>query len=157
MIALSAFFWYLVNIDALYYLCMMDFSDYMSKHFTVLVMDDAAVVRSLLAAMLAEIDTVENVIQAEDAASALRLVDEHEPDIAILDIKVPGVGVVQNGIDVLRRVKGAHPDTKVIMLTNHATERYRSECQKAGADYFYDKSSEFEQLLDRVAEYGMQV
>ncbi len=42
------------------------------------------------------------------------------------------------------------------MLTNHATERYRSECQKAGADYFYDKSSEFEQLLDRVAEYGAQ-
>jgi DNA-binding NarL/FixJ family response regulator len=135
---------------------MMDFSDRMSKRFTVLVMDDAAVVRSLLAAMLAEIDSVENVIQAEDAASALRLVDEHEPDIAILDIKVPGSGVVQNGIDVLRQVKGAHPETKVIMLTNHATERYRSECQKAGADYFYDKSSEFEQLLDRVAEYGLQ-
>jgi DNA-binding NarL/FixJ family response regulator len=136
---------------------MMDFGNRMSKRFTVLVMDDAAVVRSLLAAMLAEIDSVENVIQAEDAASALRLVDEHEPDIAILDIKVPGSGTVQNGIDVLRQVKGAHPETKVIMLTNHATERYRSECQKAGADYFYDKSSEFEQLLDRVAEYGVQV
>ncbi len=135
---------------------MMDFGNRMSKRFTVLVMDDAAVVRSLLAAMLAEIDSVENVIQAEDAASALRLVDEHEPDIAILDIKVPGVGVVQNGIDVLRKVKGTHPETKVIMLTNHATERYRSECQKAGADYFYDKSSEFEQLLDRVAQYGLQ-
>lgn len=135
---------------------MMDFKDTMSKRFTVLVMDDAAVVRSLLAAMLAEIDSVEHVIQAEDAAAALRLVDEHEPDIAILDIKVPGVGIVQNGIDVLRRVKGTHPQTKVIMLTNHATERYRSECQKAGADYFYDKSSEFEQLLDRVAEYGTQ-
>jgi DNA-binding NarL/FixJ family response regulator len=135
---------------------MMYFSGRMSKRFTVLVMDDAAVVRSLLAAMLAELDSVENVIQAEDAASALRLVDEHQPDIAILDIKVPGAGIVQNGIDVLRQVKDAHPDTKVIMLTNHATERYRSECQKAGADYFYDKSSEFEQLLDRVADYGLR-
>lgn len=128
----------------------------MSKRFTVLVMDDAAVVRSLLAAMLAEIDSVEHVIQAEDAASALHLIDEHEPNIAILDIKVPGNAVAQNGIDVLRRVKGAHPATTVIMLTNHATERYRSECQRAGADYFYDKSSEFEQLLDRVAEYGLR-
>lgn len=135
---------------------MMDFGSRMSRRFTVLVMDDAAVVRSLLAAMLAEIDSVENVIQAEDAASALRLVDEHAPDIAILDIKVPGTGIAQNGIDVLRQVKVAHPDTKVIMLTNHATERYRSECQKAGADHFYDKSTEFEQLLDQVAEYGLQ-
>lgn len=133
---------------------MMDFGIPMSRRFTVLVMDDAAVVRSLLAAMLAEIEAVDSVIQAEDAASALHLIDEHQPDIAILDIKVPGEGPVQNGIDVLRRVKGQHPETKVIMLTNHATERYRSECQRAGADHFYDKSSEFEQLLDRVAEYG---
>ncbi len=128
----------------------------MDKGFTVLVMDDAAVVRSLLVAMLAEIDSVERVIQAGDAASALHLVAEHKPDIAILDIKVPGAGAVQNGIDVLRQVKRTHPATKVIMLTNHATERYRMECQRAGADYFFDKSSEFEQLLDRVAAYGDQ-
>lgn len=135
---------------------MMDFRIEMGKQVTVLVMDDAAVVRSLLAAMLTEIDSVEHVIQAEDAASALHLVDQHKPDIAILDIKVPGAGLTQNGIDVLRKVKQVHPTTKVIMLTNHATERYRRECQKAGADYFFDKSSEFEQLLDRVAAYGNQ-
>jgi len=120
------------------------------------VMDDAAVVRSLLAAMLAEIDTVERVIQAGDADSALHLVDEHNPDIAILDINVPGSGPVRSGIDVLRKVKQANPATKVLMLTNHANERYRLECQRAGADYFFDKSSEFEQLLDRVAAYGQQ-
>jgi DNA-binding NarL/FixJ family response regulator len=121
---------------------------------TVLIMDDAVAVRSLLAALLLEIDTIEKVVQAEDAASALRLVDEQEPDIAILDINLRGAGIVQNGIDVLREVKGAHPEIEVLMLTNHATEPYRVECEKAGADYFYDKASEFDQLLDRVAAYS---
>jgi len=134
----------------------MDIRVTMEKRFTILVMDDAAVVRSLLAAMLAEIDSVERVIQAGDAASALHLLDEHNPDIAILDINVPGFGTIQSGIDVLRKVKQANPATKVLMLTNHANERYRLECQRAGADHFFDKSSEFEQLLDRVAAYGQQ-
>jgi DNA-binding NarL/FixJ family response regulator len=118
---------------------------------TVLVMDDAPVVRSLLVAMLAEIETIENVLQAEDVSSALNLIEEHGPEVAILDVKVPGHGAIRNGIDVLRRVKKTRPDTSVIMLTNHATSRYRTECERAGADYFFDKSSEFERLLDTVA------
>ena len=135
---------------------MVDYSTEMGKRFTVLVMDDAAVVRRLLAAMLAEIDSVERVIQAGDAASALQFIQEQRPDIAILDIQVPGVGSIQNGIDVLRQVKRMEPGTKVIMLTNHATERYRTECRRAGADHFFDKSGEFEKLLDTVAAYGQQ-
>jgi len=135
---------------------MNDIGMQMGDKVTVLVMDDATVVRSLLASMLAEIDSVERIVQADDAASALRLVDEHRPDIAILDIKVPGSGPVRNGIDVLRQVKHNHPDTVVMMLTNQATERYRIECKRAGADHFFDKSSEFERLLDKVAAYGSE-
>lgn len=123
----------------------------MRKNVTVLVMDDAPVVRSLLVAMLTEIDSIQNVLQAEDVSSALNLFEEHAPDVAILDVKVPGQGPIRNGIDVLRRVKSTRPDTSVIMLTNHATPRYRSECESAGADYFFDKSSEFERLLDTIA------
>lgn len=135
---------------------MNGFGMQMGDRVTVLVMDDATVVRRLLATMLAEIDSVGQVVQAADAATALRLVEEHRPDIAILDIKVPGEGPIRNGIDVLRQVKRAHPETIVIMLTNQATERYRVESKKAGADHFFDKSSEFERLLDKVAVYGSE-
>lgn len=124
----------------------------MGKNLTVLVMDDAAVVRNLLVAMLGELETVSSVIQAEDASSALDMIEEHEPEVAILDVKVPGNGTIRNGIDVLRRVKKFRPDTSVIMLTNHASTRYRTECEQAGADYFFDKSSEFERLLDAVED-----
>lgn len=123
----------------------------MRKNVTVLVMDDAPVVRSLLVAMLGEIDAIENVLQAEDVSSALNMIEQHQPDVAILDVKVPGQGPIRNGIDVLRRVKKTRPDISVIILTNHASPRYRTECERAGADYFFDKSSEFERLLDTVA------
>jgi DNA-binding NarL/FixJ family response regulator len=123
----------------------------MVKAMTVLVMDDAAVVRGLLARMLSRVAGVGGVLQAADAQSALELMDRHRPEIAILDLKVPGSGAIRNGIDVLRRIKQTHPATTVIMLTNHATPRYRTECLRAGAAGFFDKSIEFDQLLETVA------
>ena len=126
----------------------------MDKRSTVLVMDDAVVVRRLLVAMLSELDSVGLVVQASDAASALQLLREHRPEVAILDINVPGSGSIRNGIDVLRWAKRELPGTRFIMLTNHATEPYRSECVRAGADHFFDKSGEIEKLLDSVAAHG---
>ncbi len=125
----------------------------MARGSKVLVMDDADRVRGLLAELLREIETVADVIEAADAGAALRLVAEQQPDIAILDIHVPGEGPVQNGIDVLRVVKQVRPETKVFMLTSHGSDQHRLECQRAGADHFFDKTLEFEALLDRVAEY----
>jgi two-component system, NarL family, response regulator DevR len=123
---------------------------------TVLVMDDASVVRKLLASMLTRVTGVGSVLQADSAATALDLMDRYRPEIAILDIKVPGAGAVRNGIDVLRRIRQTHPATSVIMLTNHATPRYRTECLAAGAHDFFDKSTEFEQLLETVARLSAQ-
>ena len=128
----------------------------MAQKVTVLIMDDASVVRKLLTAMLTRVDGVGHVLQAEDAATALDLIEQHEPEIAILDVKVPGSGAVRSGIDVLKRVRQTHPATSVIMLTNHATPRYRTECLAAGAHDFFDKSTEFEQLLEAVARLSRQ-
>lgn len=123
---------------------------------TVLVMDDASVVRKLLASMLTHVTGVDKVLQADDATTALDLMEQYRPDIAILDIKVPGAGILRNGIDVLKRIRQTHPTTSVIMLTNHATPRYRTECLAAGAHEFFDKSTEFEQLLELVAQLTNQ-
>jgi DNA-binding NarL/FixJ family response regulator len=118
----------------------------MGKPVRVLIMDDAPVVRRLIVDLVNEIEGVDTVLQAGDAPSAVALMKEHNPEIAILDIKVPGGKGLRNGIDVLRTMKSMHPDATFIMLTNHATSRYKSECERAGATYFFDKSSEFDQL-----------
>lgn len=118
----------------------------MAQPIRILVMDDAPVVRRLIVSLLDGIDGVESVLQATDAPSALALMQQHDPQIAILDVKVPGGAGLRNGIDVLKAVKQIHPNSSVIMLTNHATPKYRSECEQAGAAHFFDKSSEFDKL-----------
>jgi len=122
------------------------------KPVNVLIMDDAVVVRKLISALLSEIENVQMIFQAGDAVSAVQLFIEHKPQIAILDIKVPGGNGMKNGIDVLRVVKKAYPGAAVIMLTNHANARYSAECKQAGADFFFDKSTEFDRLPAAVAE-----
>lgn len=118
----------------------------MGRPVRILVMDDAPVVRRLIVNLLDEIDGVESVLQASDAPSAVDLIDSHEPQIVILDIKVPGGNGLRNGIDVLKSVKRKHPDAQVIVLTNHATPRYKAECEQSGAAFFFDKSSEFDKV-----------
>jgi DNA-binding NarL/FixJ family response regulator len=118
----------------------------MDRAVRILVMDDAPVVRRLIVSLLDDIDGVESVLQATDAPSAVTLMEQHNPQIAILDVKVPGGAGLRNGIDVLKAVKSTHPDSAIIMLTNHATPKYKSECEQAGAAYFFDKSSEFDKL-----------
>lgn len=79
---------------------------------------------------------------AEDAPQCMEAVLQARPDVVILDIRMPG----GNGIDVLRQLKKTLPSAKVIMLTNFAYAQYRSKCQQAGADFFFDKSTEFDQI-----------
>lgn len=118
----------------------------------VLVMDDSPVVRNLIVAMLEDIGSVDEVVQVADAPAAVEAVLDEPPRIAILDIKVPGNQSLRNGIDVLRAIKRSKPETEVIMLTNHAIPLYRQTCIDAGASYFFDKSSEFDQLPHAIEE-----
>jgi DNA-binding NarL/FixJ family response regulator len=106
----------------------------------VLIVDDSHIVRVRLHAALSAIETVEIVGQAQDVEEARRLFQQGKPHAVILDIRMPG----GNGIDVLRYVKEHSPHTMVIILTNFSDEHYRKACVQAGADYFLDKSNEFD-------------
>jgi len=79
---------------------------------------------------------------AYDGESALDLVSKDEPEIMILDIKMPGI----NGIEVLRRVKQTNPDIQVIILTGHGTKADRELCIKLGAFAFLEKPVKLEVL-----------
>ena len=113
---------------------------------SLLIMEDAGHIRRLIIDMLSDIHEITTFLQAEDAASAAKIIKEDQPAIAILDINVPGSAGLINGIDVLKLAKALYPQMIVIMLTNHANERYRLACKQAGADYFFDKSTEFDLL-----------
>jgi DNA-binding NarL/FixJ family response regulator len=110
----------------------------------VLIVDDSAVVRVRLAELLLEVEGVESVAQAENGQQALELVKSLKPDVAIVDVRMPR----RSGIDLLEDVRKSRQTLKVIMLTNFATSENREKCLSLGADYFFDKSSEIEEVVN---------
>jgi DNA-binding NarL/FixJ family response regulator len=110
----------------------------------VLIADDSLVVRHRLVTMLSEVDEIEVVGQAETGSEGIELVERLHPDVVILDIRMPQ----GDGISALEAIKTAHPDVIVIMLTNYPYPQYKKKCEAAGADFFFDKSSEFEKVTE---------
>jgi len=110
----------------------------------VLIVDDSDLIRRRLGAMLSEMKGIELVGEARDSLEATKLALNLKPDVVILDIRMPA----GSGINVLENIKRVTPAPKVIMLTNYPYPQYRKKAEDAGADFFFDKASEF----DRVAE-----
>jgi DNA-binding NarL/FixJ family response regulator len=108
----------------------------------VFVVDDSAIVRERLTTMLSEIEGIEIVGQAQDAPEATRLLRKLRPDAVILDIRLPN----GSGIEVLRAIKQQQPTLVAIMLTLYPYAQYRESCAKAGANFFFDKSTGFEKI-----------
>ncbi len=108
----------------------------------VFIADDSLIVREHLVTMLNELAEVEIVGQAETVAEAISGILELQPDVVILDIRMPG----GSGIDVLQTIKQDRPAPVVIILTNYPYPAYRQKCLQAGADFFLDKSTEFDQI-----------
>jgi DNA-binding NarL/FixJ family response regulator len=92
--------------------------------------------------MLDELAGIEIVGQAENVAEAISAIQNLQPDVVILDIRLPD----GNGIDVLRNIKQDGVGPMVIILTNYPYPGYRQRCLNAGADFFLDKSTEFDQI-----------
>jgi len=81
---------------------------------------------------------------AFDGESALELIDEDEPEVMILDLRMPGI----DGVEVLRRVKQTHPEIEVIILTGHGSEADREQCMELGAFAYLQKPQNIDDLSD---------
>ena len=81
---------------------------------------------------------------AYDGESALDLIKEDEPEVMILDLKMPGI----DGIEVLRRVKATRPEIEVIILTGHGSEADKDVCMELGAFAYLNKPVDIDLLSD---------
>jgi len=109
----------------------------------VFVADDSPIVRERLISMLTELPNVEIVGETGGALEAIDSIRRLKPTAVVLDISMPGGG----GMSVLETIKKDDGAPMVIMLTNFSNEPYRRRCLQLGADYFFDKSSEFEKVI----------
>ena len=110
----------------------------------VFVVEDSQAVRERLVDMINEIEDVDVVGEADTYDSAVSGILATRPDVAILDISL----AAGSGIDVLAHVKRQLPALKGIMLTNYSSPQHVKASADAGADYFLDKTSEFEKIVD---------
>ncbi|MFG6432555.1 response regulator [Roseateles sp. LYH14W] len=111
---------------------------------TVLLVDDEPELRALLAEYFGRNGF--EVLQAEDAAAARARVAERVPDVAVLDINMPG----ENGLSLARALREAHPRLGVLMLTTAGEAIDRIVGLEVGADDYVAKPFELRELLARV-------
>lgn len=112
----------------------------------VLVVDDHAMVRTGLAAMLAADGDIEVVAQAADGASAIEQATTHDPDVVLMDLSMPGM----DGVDATRAITAAQPGARVVVLTSFSDRARVHRALEAGAIGYQLKDAEPAVLRDAV-------
>lgn len=108
---------------------MGDWDDSMSAGIRVLIVDDHAIVREGLRAVLAQSESLQIVGEAGDGNEALELIDRLPPDVVLMDLKMPGLPAT----DAIRTIRARHPATQVLVLTSYAEDRQVEDVLRAGA------------------------
>lgn len=115
------------------------------------VVDDSDALRQEFVRQLAELPHVTVVGEATCVADAVAGIAATLPDVVTLDIQL----ATGTGIEVLAAVRHVYPDMTIIVLTNYAQPQYRTRCLAAGADFFFDKSNEFEKAVALCGSLGL--
>ncbi|WP_127121108.1 response regulator [Chryseotalea sanaruensis] len=122
----------------------------------VVTVDDSPIIAERLQTILAQIDHINFVGNANNITSALSLIDHAQPQVVILDINLEADLPDLNGINLLIMLRKKYLNMKIIMLTNITHLQYRNTCLANGADYFLDKSNEFEKITEIVGGFTKQ-
>src|SRR5687768_13386180 len=103
----------------------------------VVLVDDSPLFVQRIIKLLHEFSMIAGIKVASSYEEAVKILDKEMPDVALLDINLPG----KSGIEVLKRIRSVNTTCCVIMVTNQVDDYYRSLCQNLGANYFFDKTN----------------
>ncbi|HMK60186.1 MAG TPA: response regulator [Dissulfurispiraceae bacterium] len=117
-----------------------------NKDIKVLLVDDEEAFVNTLAQRLKMRDL--NVQTVYDGDQALTKVRSEEPDVMVLDLKMPGL----HGMDVLREIRKAYPNMQVIILTGHGTDKDEEDARRLGGFDFLRKPADIETLVGKIKE-----
>jgi len=112
----------------------------------ILIADDHGIVRSGLRMLLEQQPDIEVVAEAADGIEARELAISEQPDLAIVDVKMPRLG----GLEATREIRARAPGVAVLILSMHDEERYLFEALKAGASGYVLKRAADTDLIDAI-------
>jgi len=120
----------------------------MKEKLQIFLADDHQILREGLGHIIRSEPDFEVAGEAGNGREALAAIERDRPDVAILDISMPGM----TGIEVARQIKKFHPEIKVIILSRHDSEEYVNVLMKYGADGYVLKDSAGEDLIRAIRE-----
>jgi two-component system invasion response regulator UvrY len=112
----------------------------------VLLADDHSIVRAGLRRIVEESEDMEVIAEAADGKEAIRQVHKTLPDVAVIDISMPGM----DGLEVIRQLGSLYPELPIIILTMHEEEQFVVRAIEAGAMGYITKRSAPEQLVKAI-------
>ena len=113
--------------------------------YTALIVDDHPFIRASVRMLLRQ-ENINIVAEADNGVDALRMMREHEPDIAILDISIPRM----DGLEIITRVKSANMRMKMLVLTSQVPGYFSMRCMRLGASGFVSKNDDLTELRKAV-------
>lgn len=117
------------------------------KPTRIVLADDHRLVRAGIRSLLEDIKGAEVVAEAEDGREALRLIEKHQPDIALLDIGMPGLG----GLEVAAQTAEISPGTRVVILSMHAAGPFVARALRVGVAGYLLKDAAPAELRQAIA------
>ena len=115
---------------------------------TVVLVDDAEDVRFLTRLTLERAGLFTVVAEGSDGAEGVAVIEQHRPDVMLLDIAMP----VMDGLEMLPVVRGLCPDSTIIMYSGHPTSRLAAQSLGLGADAYLEKGASSRHLVTQVQE-----
>ena len=112
----------------------------------VLIVDDHELVRTGIKRILEDTGEIRVVAEASTGEEALQLARQHEPDVVLMDVNMPGIG----GLEATRKIIQSQPDLRVIVVTIHVDEPYPTRLLEAGASGYLTKGCAVGEIVDAI-------
>jgi two-component system, NarL family, response regulator DevR len=123
-----------------------------SSPLRVFVVEDSTLVRERLAKHIGSGELAQIVGVAEDVEQARQGIEATDAEVVVLDLRLSDC----NGIDLLHALRDRTDQIVTIVLTNYATPVFRAASFGAGADYFFDKTTEFDRAMEIIAKLARE-